>query len=522
MSYYNDRASLHLTYKSSFNDINKVMKVLSMSLNEIHHVNHTQRYWNILVRPWVRLLVENFYHLNLVSRECNSILTEQVKFNVANDDKEFMNQISDNEWSCKFIFLISYLQNNNVKDVNLKTKKREKSPYTKKIFLLKVLSIFQSFVEFILPNRLLYTDIRSPLLLYKIISTLHLFPISRAPMRVFPVMSVSLDIREELYRIGQTVTKGLIDDQLWKLVCTSIPLSYLENYPVLVERYVNKNSKSVRIVLSGNIQVGDGFKMRVASAVENGAKLIVAQHGGGYGIVYHDYSEFHEIDISDLYLSAFHSKKQNVIQVPAYFSSRKKKACDNKYAVLVNVVYPGFYKYMSGPIEEQMSQNIDDQIIFLKSLNAKVVLNTRVRQYPNSYGFPVEKKYELSGFGNFVDTKSDYDSLVSRASLVILSYMGTTWLDALMNNTPTVVFARSAHWDVRPEVSIYLDQLREVGILHDSPSSAARHVNNIYHDIDMWWNQDSLQDCVRRFCQKFSNNDKEWETKWVDVIRTIL
>ena len=131
---------------------------------------------------------------------------------------------------------------------------------------------------------------------------------------------------------------------------------------------------------------------------------------------------------------------------------------------------------------------------------------------------PVKELYQQSGYDVYEDNDQDFYSLIKGSRLVVLSYMGTTWLETLMNNIPTVVFVNPEHWKVRDSVLPFIDQLRQVGILHDTPQSAALHVNNIGNKIQSWWFSSELQDVRRGFCKNYAYTDKRWRNVWVDAI----
>jgi len=52
------------------------------------------------------------------------------------------------------------------------------------------------------------------------------------------------------------------------------------------------------------------------------------------------------------------------------------------------------------------------------------------------------------------------------------------------------------------------EKLKKVGILHDDPISAAKHVLDIYNDIDSWWNRPDVLSARTQFTNKYaySNN----------------
>ena len=105
-----------------------------------------------------------------------------------------------------------------------------------------------------------------------------------------------------------------------------------------------------------------------------------------------------------------------------------------------------------------------------------------------------------------------------RSRLCIHDYFGTTWLETLSMNFPTVVF-----WDLNrihtlASVQPYLDDLRRLKILHDTPESAAEFVNEIYEDPLLWWMSSELQQAKDKFCHLFARTSKNWLKEWKEEL----
>jgi putative transferase (TIGR04331 family) len=522
MNYYLNRDSLHQAYNESSQDIEMIMMVLSSELNNIHDTNHDSRYWNIVLESWVRLLVENYYHYNQINDDITLPNFEKIQFDISVNYQDFMNSISSDTVNFRQCFksLILYLLEHDIASMPIINK--QKYHYVNWSFKRIILMIIFYLSKVVPKNRLFSTTIHTPSIFINSFFKLRLFPIPVIERKSYIAPSVNLVMREKLYKIGQAqIDKCDVDDQLWKIVCATIPLCYLEGFLKLLENS-KQYGRPTNIVLSHDFHSCDSYKVWVANSVENGTKLIGAQHGGGYGTVFYEYSEGHEIKVSDLFLSWSNLDRSNSIQVPSQKFIQKKDNSDNFSIVMVNVALPSFYKYHSSPIMEQFLQNIDDQLLFLSLLKDRPISHMRIRQYNASCDFPIQKKYAISGFDILVDNDSSYITLISNANLVVHSYTGTSWLETIMNNIPTVVFVNPSHWDYQSEVLPYLDQLRTVGIMHDSPSSAADHVNNIYSNIDFWWSDEHLQFVRSEFCKRFAYTEKNWEKKWINAIQTVL
>ena len=49
------------------------------------------------------------------------------------------------------------------------------------------------------------------------------------------------------------------------------------------------------------------------------------------------------------------------------------------------------------------------------------------------------------------------------------------------------------------------ENVKKVGVFHDTPESAARHINLIWHDINSWWDSEAVKDAVNLFKNKYCN-----------------
>lgn len=71
--------------------------------------------------------------------------------------------------------------------------------------------------------------------------------------------------------------------------------------------------------------------------------------------------------------------------------------------------------------------------------------------------------------------------------LLVLDHAGTTLAQALAADVPLLLYWDPASVSFTPEAEALLDKLREAGILHDSPESAAAKAAEIWDDVPGWW-----------------------------------
>jgi putative transferase (TIGR04331 family) len=70
-------------------------------------------------------------------------------------------------------------------------------------------------------------------------------------------------------------------------------------------------------------------------------------------------------------------------------------------------------------------------------------------------------------------------------------------------DVPTVVFWNPRHWELRDSAIPYFSDLARVGIFHDTPESAARHVAAVWDDVDAWWLSAAVRDVRERFMRRY-------------------
>ena len=74
-------------------------------------------------------------------------------------------------------------------------------------------------------------------------------------------------------------------------------------------------------------------------------------------------------------------------------------------------------------------------------------------------------------------------------------------------NIPTVIFWNPKHWEIRDTAIPYFDELKQVGIFHETPESAALHVSQVWDDVDGWWKSKPVRDVLERFKSQYCDID---------------
>jgi putative transferase (TIGR04331 family) len=87
-------------------------------------------------------------------------------------------------------------------------------------------------------------------------------------------------------------------------------------------------------------------------------------------------------------------------------------------------------------------------------------------------------------------------------------------------NAPTVMFWNPNHWELRESVIPYFEMLKKCGIYHETPESAANHINHVWNKVDEWWNDKELKQTIKCFCSRFAHVPKDISNEIFNQIKS--
>jgi len=167
------------------------------------------------------------------------------------------------------------------------------------------------------------------------------------------------------------------------------------------------------------------------------------------------------------------------------------------------------------PVGPQVLSYIEDQEAFCKSVSPEVHDLLLLRLYPLERGWKEKKRWTDFDISLKVyQGKEPIYTQMNQSRLAVVTYIGTSYLETLAANFPTILFWNPDHSEIRPSAKPYFDNLRRVGIQHDSPESAAKKVNEIYLDPLSWWMSPQVQEAKDLFCEQFSKTSRTWLSQW--------
>jgi putative transferase (TIGR04331 family) len=310
-------------------------------------------------------------------------------------------------------------------------------------------------------------------------------------------------------------TLGSFSELVMCLMPLYIPIVLLEGHKNYRAAVMDLRVPRPRAVYSANALHGhSAAKLLFAEWRQQGTKILYHQHGGGYGYAPEMPIEDYEIRVSDRFYSwGWQREGLHVYPLspamPAVRRSHQSKNILLNCWDLPNVPYQLMYKPMPGTIEIMHRESCE---FLAESLDHR---NLVIRPYPNDFGWGVVKLMQaLAPEAQFDRRPSNQISFYASCRLVVHSYLGTSWLETLGLNIPTICFYDPGTYLFREDANPYIEALQMVGILHCSGKDAARFVTSLGNDVDGWWNKAEVQTARQSFVEKYANFSSDWVNQW--------
>ena len=330
------------------------------------------------------------------------------------------------------------------------------------------------------------------------------------------------------WKIEKNKCSGKFENLARTLLPILMPRIFLEGFSTLLNfaKHTPWPARPKLIFTSNSHFYNDIFKAWAAEKISHGAKLVIGEHGG---LTPADFNGAHqyELNIADLYLTTgatgvFDHNKFSIgnFRKPLF----ETKPLKSGKAVLVCVNFPRHASDLrSQIISSQMQNYFQEQFRFVNSLPSRVKMQTEVRLYHHDYDWDQQKRWEENANDIKIgDSSIDLWDQAKSCRLVISTYAGSTYLEALSQNFPSVIFWDQSVWELNPRATELLMSLKEAGVFHPTPESAAQHVEKIWDNIDDWWHSPSTQKAVGSFCKAYCSPERTSLRKLSKTFRTLF
>lgn len=527
--HWDDRKKLKKDYIDLEIIYESYLSYISDELNKIHKTNFTKRFWRIFIGPWlytsIQVLFDRWSMLKIVTSKYGNLninLIENNKTNIGTIDLDSFNlAIESDHWNEAIYGTL--IKNFFYKKMEITFKKESSREKKKKIrnrqFFIKGIILFLTNMFSRVFSKNSDVFIISSHLSFKNLILLQLklkqFPsVWSKKSRKYKFKDFDELRKKYIFSFNQNLNpefEAILNIMLIKIM----PRVYLEGFKHLPSM-INKNGwpESPKTIFTSNSYSSDEqFKFWAATKVEKGAKLIIGQHGGNFGMTQMAIHESHQIKISDKWLSWGWKDKNNSKVLPIgnfKFKFKNIKRDPKGDALLVGMTLPRFSYYLySTPIASQMENYFNNQFELVESLPLSIQKKIRVRLYKEDRGWFQKERWKSKKYPvSFDNTNISLLDSMKKSRLFIGTYNATTYLETFSANIPSIIFWNPKHWELNKEAMEDFKKLKKVGIFYESPIEAAKHIEQIWEEIDEWWFQDKIQKALNEFNEKYSRNNK--------------
>jgi len=538
--HWDDRKKLHSDYLYLQVLHEELLIELSANLNAIHGVAHSIRYWRIIIGPWLgyftQVLFDRWSMVKqvLLENEISGVRVRQSNQgqHIPIDMTSFISMIIGDDWN-EYVFG-QVLEWMDVPSERLNVVDDEIIPSYKNPRISIIPGIRRSWK---------YLATRISAMLSR--DNEYFFTSSYLPLKQNLYLQARLGQIPKIWR-SIAVPNSAIDfaKREWQLPTSSldefprlvrkllgehIPSAYLEGYADLVA--VTKQFPfpiKPSLIYTCNAHIGDDvFKTWAAENVEAGVPLVIGQHGGNFGMALWSFIDEHQIAIADRFLTwGWSDKESNKVTPVGSFIGFGKSCQPNKdgVALLVEMSVPRYsYHMYSSPVGAgQTKSYFADQHRFIAALPAVLRPQVVVRLYSTDYGYGEKQQFqERSPNVELDEGFQSMAKLVGKARLCIGTYNATTYLESMSLNFPTIIFWNPKHWELRSSAIPFFEKLRTVGILHDTPESAALHMATVWDDVEGWWESVEVQLVRSEFCERYARLPEKPLAALGDVLQDV-
>lgn len=156
----------------------------------------------------------------------------------------------------------------------------------------------------------------------------------------------------------------------------------------------------------------------------------------------------------------------------------------------------------SRPTPLQWLQYREDKQWFLEDLPRRLHDKILYRPHFDAPGALDDAPWLLPRFPHVRLCSGPLEARMLTCALMVLDHHGTTLLQALAANVPTIAYWDRSIWPMTDEALARLDLLAGAGIWQPSAEAAAAKVREVWENPARWWQEERVQAARRAFCRE--------------------
>lgn len=518
---------------------NELFSKLVPLLNKHQQLNKDIRFWRIILGPWFRKYVELIFYRVRTFEKC--LESGQIKsFNLldcedfilaSQNNSDFFWSTQNEMWNTLLNSKILSMLNKGAiahKSIHIDPsifKEDTQSVQIKINLKLSIQKYLRKFAErFVRDSDCMIINSYLPIFEeLKLNIALKQFPQWWLPVEEEFKAKFDHRLRSRLANDLEFSGGSFVAEVIHRLLFDLLPICNLEGFQSVLaaSRNVPWPKSPKFIFTSNNFDTDEIFKIWTANKVAEGTTYIVGQHGSGYGTSRYGYPNI-EVETCDRFLSWGWEDPINQVTPAFNFKvkgNRLRGSKSSKHLLLVEL--PSACNVTNWIGSYSFEKYFEEQTSFIDNISLATREDTIVRLYQPSRFTEGREIERWKSFNEAIklDIGTPFDILLKEAKLVVFSYDSTGILESLAKNYPTIAFWQNGFENLSDDAIPFYQLLFDVGIFHFSAESAAAKVNEVWENLDDWWDSKEVQDAKDKFCDKYSRTTN---TPVRDIKRILL
>jgi putative transferase (TIGR04331 family) len=532
---WSDRKAFREAYPYVEHLYEKVLEQLAPVMNRIHGIQASERYWRVIIGPWVMLYVGVLYERYIVIKAAidsyapfDTIGLDSKAYQLPADTADFIRLIIEDRYNQQlFTKILVFLGMPPARTHDPGALARGHAGTVR-------VSTVRGLVRSLRYGVLAFNARIAPIVLHnsyfglknegRVAFKTH-FKVLPAGGKGFcvPDRPTNMTMRSRLRDISLGMTE--FEKMLGAFISDDFPRCFMECFAELRLASAAQYPVNPRVIFSANSWYFDEpFKEWAARSSDQGTLLIGTQHGGNYGCTPYFLFETHELALCDGYYTWGWERPGLRCDVKPASATKLRHgfigADNGKQGILfVTTSFPRYF-YRPPTTIPQMIRYYALQRQFVSGLHPDKLKALMIRLYETDYGWDCSRQWSDQFPGVTLDYSNGVPFLkrLHDCRLYVCDHLATTYVEALAADKPTILFWNQEDNEIISDAQPYFRSLVDAGILYGSPEAAAEAVNRVYDDVEAWWNDPIRQKARTGFCQRFARTSPLAITEWADEL----
>lgn len=543
--HWNDRAKLQVDYDYLDGLHGRLLSSLAAALNRFHGAEHSRRYWQILLDPWlmayVGVMFDRWETIRLALVGGGSFAIAEIRDGGRRRDfsfDDFTERILSDSgnrqiWAdiLRTVYPVSvtfFEVAHGTESTSAAPVRTDQKPASLKNVVGRIASLFGPLLDrFAARSRFVFHQTMfDPLALTRLSLALGQLPVFFYPTLQFEKQGVATGVKStdsprhfEFSFSPETSFESYLAGRL----SDDLPGCVVQHFRDLESRAINIPLKPEVILTAQSHWMNPLAKAWMAHRVEAGAELIILEHGGSFP-ARREFFNFEE-DIADRKGTWFLPCHAKHVQVPPSKLLRHRKVAkrnqcsDGEYCLIVGGEYPRYvYRAVFYPMADQGLKPLDMVRDLVGLLEPKVRAKARIRPYHADVGWNTKDLYSETHGKEMMAHKGTLKGAFASARLIICTYPETTFTEAMVTGKPVILIFDPELNERHPATFELIEMLRQARIIFYDPAEAATHINSIWEDPRKWWDSPEVTAARRTFDEQACRIHGDWLGAWKEFL----